>query len=90
MKGMMKYFPFLILLTTLSSCEKTVQFKLDDVTPKLVVEGSIENGQAPLIYLSRSLDYYSKIETEFVTLFRFTKDMHCLTRSRGSIWPDVI
>lgn len=62
MKGMMKYFPFLILLTTLSSCEKTVQFKLDDVTPKLVVEGSIENGQAPLIYLSRSLDYYSKID----------------------------
>ncbi|MBL0152649.1 MAG: DUF4249 family protein [Chitinophagaceae bacterium] len=46
----------------MSSCEKTVQFKLDDVTPKLVVEGSIENGQAPFIYLSRSLDYYSKID----------------------------
>ncbi|MBI5858866.1 MAG: DUF4249 domain-containing protein [Sphingobacteriales bacterium] len=49
----------LILIT---SCEKAVDFKLDIVEPKLVVEASIENGQAPLVYLSKSLNYFSKID----------------------------
>lgn len=45
----------------LCSCEKTVTFKLDNAAPKLVVEGTIENGQPPVIYLSQSLDYFSQI-----------------------------
>jgi hypothetical protein len=54
-----------ILITSViifSSCEKAVQFKLDDVSPKLVVEAMIENGQAPVVYLSRSQGYFSKID----------------------------
>ena len=43
------------------SCEKTVTFNLDEVSPKLVVEGTIENEQLPVIYLSRSLNYFSQI-----------------------------
>ena len=46
----------------LSSCEKGIEFKLDDVTPKLVVEASIENGQAPVVNLSKSLGYFSEID----------------------------
>ena len=46
----------------LSSCEKGVEFKLDEVTPKLVVEATIENGQAPLVYLSKSQAYFSQID----------------------------
>ncbi len=46
----------------LTGCERSVDFKLDDVTPKLVVEATIENGEQPLVYLSRSLNYYSKID----------------------------
>ena len=46
----------------LSSCEKGIEFKLDDVTPKLVVEASIENGQAPVVILSKSLGYFSQID----------------------------
>lgn len=45
-----------------SSCEKGVEFKLQDVTPKLVVEATIENGQAPVVYLSRSQAYFSQID----------------------------
>ena len=57
-------FIFLSLLfaTILSSCEKGVEFKLDEVTPKLVVEATIENGQAPLVYLSKSQAYFSEID----------------------------
>jgi hypothetical protein len=46
----------------LSSCERSVDFKLDSVEPKLVVEASIENGQAPVVYLSKSINYFSKID----------------------------
>jgi len=51
---------FILLLAFLQlSCEKAVSFKLDAVAPKLVVEATIENGQPPLVYLSRSLAYFS-------------------------------
>jgi hypothetical protein len=55
---------FIIIVTLLffSSCEKGIEFKLDDVTPKLVVEGTIENGQAPLVYLSTSQGFFSQID----------------------------
>ena len=46
----------------LSSCEKGVEFKLDEVTPKLVVEATIENGLAPVVYLSKSQAYFSQID----------------------------
>ena len=60
----MRYILLFSLLTTLlfSSCEKGVEFKLDEVTPKLVVEATIENGQAPLVYLSKSQAYFSQID----------------------------
>ena len=48
----------------MSSCEKTVTFDLDDVPPKLVVEATIENGQFPIVYLSRSLAYFSTIDQQ--------------------------
>jgi hypothetical protein len=44
------------------ACEKGVEFKLDDVTPKLVVEATIENNQPPLVYLSKSFSYFSSID----------------------------
>lgn len=56
------FFSFLVILFT--SCEKNVEFKLDDTAPKLVVEASIENGQAPIVYLSSSLGFFSKIDLQ--------------------------
>jgi hypothetical protein len=48
-----------ILCFIFSACEKKVDFKLDDAEPKLVVDGSIENGQPPRVTLTKSLDYFS-------------------------------
>ncbi len=54
----------------LSSCEKGVEFKLDEVAPKLVVEATIENAQAPVVYLSKSQAYFSQIDlTAFANSF---------------------
>ena len=46
----------------LSSCERDVNFDLNDTAPKLVVEASIENGQAPIVYLSKSVGFFSRID----------------------------
>lgn len=61
---MKKYHSSLLILMLLffSSCEKAVDFKLDDVAPKLVVEATIENGGAPIVYLSKSQAYFSEID----------------------------
>jgi len=59
---MKKIFPILTFCILLISCERKVDFKLDDVTPKLVVEASIENGQAPVVYLTKSQAYFSQID----------------------------
>ena len=48
------------------SCEKGITFKLDESPPKLVVEATIENGQPPLVFLSQSLDYFSKITPDIL------------------------
>lgn len=56
--------PVLVIISSLllCSCEKGVEFKLDEVSPKLVVEAIIENGQAPVVYLTKSQAYFSQID----------------------------
>ncbi len=57
------------LLTTIlvclffSSCEKAINFNLQESPSQLVVDGSIENDKAPIIILSTSLDYFSQISS---------------------------
>ncbi|MDQ6609521.1 MAG: DUF4249 domain-containing protein [Bacteroidota bacterium] len=43
------------------SCEKNIDFTLHQAPDLLVVDASIENGQPPLVILSKSFDYFSKI-----------------------------
>lgn len=52
----------IILLFSFSACERVVEFELNDVTPKLVVEGTIENNAAPVVYLSKSQAYFSTLD----------------------------
>lgn len=49
-----------------TGCEKAVDFELDETPDKLVVEAVIENGEAPVVILSKSLDYFSKISPELL------------------------
>ncbi|MBL7710774.1 MAG: DUF4249 domain-containing protein [Chitinophagaceae bacterium] len=59
---MNKLIPILTFCILLISCERKVDFKLDDVTSKLVVEATIENGQPPVVYLTKSQAYFSQID----------------------------
>jgi Domain of unknown function (DUF4249) len=61
--GMKKRILFLlpVLALLMGSCEKAVDFTPNEAAQKLVVEATIENGMPPLVILTRSLDYFSKI-----------------------------
>lgn len=54
-------------MVLLLGCEKKVEFTLDDLPDKPVIEATIENGQPPVVILSRSVGYFSKISTDILS-----------------------
>jgi hypothetical protein len=74
----------LVAVTVLiSSCERSVSFNLEQVPPRLVVEGTIENGQPPIIYLSRSMNYFSQVNiSDLANSFVHNADVYI---SNGSV-----
>ena len=57
-------FIFFLLPLLFWSCEKDIDFDLEQETSKLVVEATIENGQPPYVLLSSSLDFFSAISPQ--------------------------
>ena len=53
----------LFLLCTLLSCEKNINFDLKESAEVLVVDANIENGQPPIVVLTKSLNFFSSIST---------------------------
>ena len=45
-----------------TSCEKEVNIKLDNGQSRLVVEGAIETGLPPYVFLTESIGYFAKID----------------------------
>ncbi len=52
------------LLLVFSGCEKTIEIELNETTPKLVVEATIENGKPPMVILTSSLEFFSVIDPD--------------------------
>jgi hypothetical protein len=76
-------FYFLLFTFSFTSCEKDINIKLDPTTTDLVVDASIENGKFPVVTLSKSLDYFSKLDTHVLN----TSFIHnaIVTMSNGPI-----
>ncbi|MGC4103501.1 DUF4249 domain-containing protein [Ferruginibacter sp.] len=53
-------------IVLLSSCEKNINFNLKNADDVLVVDAQIENGQAPMVVLSKSMDYFSTISPQIL------------------------
>ena len=63
----MKYVFFLFIASLiLTSCEKAVTFDLEESSPKLVVEATIETNQLPFVVLTRSQNYFSQITPDIL------------------------
>jgi hypothetical protein len=59
----------LLLITAsliLVSCEKGVTFDLDESTPKIVVEATIETNEPPFIVLSKSQNFFEQITPDIL------------------------
>jgi len=64
----MKFFAGILVLLMLStSCEKTLDLRPQSLDAVLVVDGTIESGQPPIIVLSKSLNYFSAINSEILS-----------------------
>ena len=63
----MKYVLFLITTSfILISCEKGVTFDLEESTPKIVVEGTIETNEPPIVILSKSQNFFAQITPDIL------------------------
>src|SRR6187399_884764 len=63
----MKYVFFVfIACLILTSCEKGVTFDLDESSPKLVVEATIETNERPIVILTKSQNFFDQITPDIV------------------------
>ena len=61
------YFVAGIVVFSLVSCEKKIDFNLHDTEPSLVVDGEIENGLPPRVVLTKSFSYFDKLTPELLS-----------------------
>ena len=78
----------LFILLSLFSCEKAINFKLENSKPLLVVDAEIENNKAPRVVLSNSISYYSQVSADvFAKSFIHDADVSI---SNGTITQKLI
>ncbi len=71
----MKKFLFIIIaLSFFASCEKELDIDLPQPDAKLVVEGWIENGEYPVVIVTRNSSYFAPIDTNFLMDSLFITD----------------
>jgi hypothetical protein len=63
----MKKGMIVLALIALYSCEKSIDFNLKESEPVLSVDAQIENGQAPMVILTKSFSYYQKIDPSLLS-----------------------
>ncbi|MES2849069.1 MAG: DUF4249 family protein [Bacteroidota bacterium] len=63
---MNKFIGSFLLLFLLTGCEKKIEFDLKQVETVLAVDANIENDLPPVVVLTNSLGYFSKIDTAII------------------------
>jgi len=81
-------FSFLLFFIAigLTACERDIVFTLNEATPKLVVEASIENGQPPLVILSKSLPFFDTLRPSQLAT-SFISDAAVSVTHNGRVYP---
>jgi hypothetical protein len=51
---------------TFLACEKVIELVPESLPPRIVVEGSIENGQPPIVFLTKSLAFFNTLTPEML------------------------
>jgi hypothetical protein len=66
-----------------SACEKDINFDLNNAADVLVVDANIENGRPPLVILTKSLDFFTTLDTALL-LNSFVRNAD-VTISNGTV-----
>lgn len=75
---------FTLLGLIFTQCQKEIEVELPDYKQKIVIEGSIENGQPAMVIVSRSVPYFSTIDLETLMNDVFIRDAEVtVTSSTG-------
>lgn len=56
----------LLCLWALTACETAIEVELPPYEPKLVIEGTIENDKPAVVFLSKSIPYFSEIDLDYL------------------------
>ncbi len=80
---MKEVFVIAVLGLLVSSCEKNINFKLNAAPTVLVVDASIESGQAPIVILNNSFSFFDSINPQILAN-SFVHDA-IVTISNGSL-----
>ncbi|RYY49429.1 MAG: DUF4249 domain-containing protein [Chitinophagaceae bacterium] len=70
----------IVSILFLSSCEKDINFDLDEVEPVLSVDAQIENDRPPVVVLTRSFSYFDKLSPELLSN-AFVRDAEVYVRN---------
>ena len=62
----MKRLIFWVCAGMLFSCEKKIDFNLEESAPVLLVDAEIENGKPPMVVLTKSLSFFSQVSPELL------------------------
>lgn len=71
---MKKFIIIISAILALSACEKEIDIDLPQPESKMVVEGWIENGQYPIVVLTRNSSYFAPIDTNYLMDSLFISD----------------
>lgn len=55
-----------LCMALLSACQSEIDIDMPEYEPKLVIEGTIENGQPAIVSLSKSISYLANIDLDYI------------------------
>lgn len=64
MKSMYRFLVAVLLVSFFTSCEREIEIELPNAENLLVVEGSIETGQAPVVLVTRNRGFFKDFPTD--------------------------
>ncbi len=55
-----------LVCLSLSGCQTEIEVELPDYLPKLVIEGSIENGEPATVLITKSIPYFTEMDLQYL------------------------
>lgn len=89
---MNKIFYISLIFTSLllGSCEKEIEIELPEYEEKLVIEGRIEEGMPPIVFLSKSQDYFDETNQETFANSYTTDAVVTVTEGSNEVQLDIL